>query len=142
MLFYFQSYSGRLLKLQFDETATRDDLMGLDDTAPRSSLVGSSLSGVFGHRASAVKSKASVWSMGARADAVLGGDALEAPILVPHHHDKKAEAKYPYEVLFRSEQYGFLENACREFVFITEFFILQGSEAMEIFNQISRRCRR
>jgi len=28
---YFKSYSGRLAKLQFEETATREDLMGLDD---------------------------------------------------------------------------------------------------------------
>jgi hypothetical protein len=29
---YFKSYSGRLMKLQYDESTTHEDLMGVDDT--------------------------------------------------------------------------------------------------------------
>ena len=29
---YFKSYSGRLMKLQYDEATTHEDLMGVDDT--------------------------------------------------------------------------------------------------------------
>lgn len=76
MFSYFKSYSGRLLKLQFDETASRDDLMGLDDSVQRG--------GFF--TKSAVKSKASVFSMGNRADIL--GIMLEAPIIVPHSQAK------------------------------------------------------
>lgn len=81
----------------------------------------------------AVKSKASVFSMGKRADVLT--DLLEAPMIVPHAQ-QKADAKYPYEVLFRSEQFGLLENACREYVFVTEFFMLSGTEGVEVFNQV------
>ena len=76
MFSYFKSYSGRLLKLQFDETATRDDLMGLDDSAQRG--------GFF--TKSAVKSKASVFSVGERAGIL--STMLEAPIIVPHSQQK------------------------------------------------------
>ena len=29
---YFKSYSGRLMKLQYDESTNHEDLMGVDDT--------------------------------------------------------------------------------------------------------------
>ena len=29
---YFKSYSGRLMKLQYDEATSHEDLMGVDDT--------------------------------------------------------------------------------------------------------------
>ena len=44
--------------------------------------------------------------------------------------------QYSYEVLFRSEQFSFLENACREYVFITQFFMVEGNEALDLFHQI------
>lgn len=72
---YFKSYSGRLLKLQYDETATRDDLMGLDDSMLRGGAVG------FFTRSS-IKSKASVFSMGDRAKVLI--DPIDAPLIVPH----------------------------------------------------------
>ncbi len=125
---YCKSYSGRLLKLQFDEAATRDDLMGLDDSAQRST-------GFFSKVA--VKSKASVFSMGKRAEVL--NKLLEAPILIPHSQ-QKMDSKYPYEMLFRSEQYSILENSRREFTFVNEFFILTGAEANEVFNQVMGRA--
>ena len=42
----------------------------------------------------------------------------------------------PYEKLFRSEQYGLMENACREFIFLSEFFMVQGTNAQDIFAQV------
>ncbi len=71
---YFKSYSNRLNKLQFDEVATREDLMGLDDSVPRG------VGGFFGK--TAPRNKASVFTMGDRGDVL--GDLLEAPIMVPH----------------------------------------------------------
>jgi hypothetical protein len=87
---------GRLLKLQYDEAATRDDLMGLDDSAARGGAGGGFFSKVV------VKSKASVFSMGKRVEVL--DKLLEAPILIPHSQ-QKMESKHPYEYLFRSEQY-------------------------------------
>lgn len=43
--------------------------------------------------------------------------------------------QYHYEALFRSEQYALVDNACREYLFLTEFFKLRGAQAMDIFNQ-------
>lgn len=47
--------------------------------------------------------------------------------------------QFPFEVLFRSEQLCLVENACREFAFVTEFFMVSGNEAMDNFNQIMGR---
>lgn len=125
---YFKSYSGRLAKLQFDEIATRDDLVGaIGETSQRGGVAG-----FFGK--TTMKAKASVFSIGERGHVI--DEALEAPIIVPHHVQQKAESKYPYEVLFRSEQFCFLENACREYVFITQFFMVEGNELHELFHLI------
>ena len=52
--------------------------------------------------------------------------------MVPHALEKNS-TKCPYEKLFRSEQYALLENACREYVFLSEFFMVQGSQADDLF---------
>ena len=57
---------------------------------------------------------------------------LEGPILLPHAIEKST-TKCPYEKIFRSEQYALLENACREYVFLSEFFMVQGTQADDLF---------
>lgn len=32
--------------------------------------------------------------------------------------------------------YPFIDNACREYLFVTEFFMVRGSQAQELFNNI------
>lgn len=44
--------------------------------------------------------------------------------------------QYPYEALFRSEQYALVDNACREYLFVSEFFMVRGQQAIQLFNQI------
>lgn len=44
--------------------------------------------------------------------------------------------QYPFEALFRSEQYTLVDNACREYLFLAEFFMVQGKEALALFSQI------
>lgn len=44
--------------------------------------------------------------------------------------------QYSYEALFRSEQYALVDNACREYLFGTEFFMVRGAQAQDLFNQI------
>ena len=39
-------------------------------------------------------------------------------------------------MLFRSVQYALVDNACREFLFISEFFMLDTNTAQEPFNNI------
>ena len=44
--------------------------------------------------------------------------------------------QFSYEQLFRSLQFTLLDNACREYLFISEFFMLSGASAAEMFNFI------
>lgn len=118
---YFKSYSTRLAALKFEEAVSKDDLMGLEDTVTRS---------IFS-KTSSLKNKSTVFSIGDRGDVL--NQQLEAPIIVPHAQQK---IRYPYESLFRSEQYALVDNACREYLFVTEFFIVRGPQAQELFNQI------
>lgn len=117
---YFKSYSSRLMKLQFEEGATKDDLMGVEDNVGR---------GIF-HKTT-LKHRGTVFSIGSRGDVL--SSQLEAPIIVPHTASK---TRYHYEALFRSEQYALVDNACREYLFLTEFFKVRGVQAMDIFNQV------
>lgn len=71
---YFKSYSSRLAKLCYEEAATKDDLMGIEDTGA------SRGSGLF--YKTPLKHKSTVFTIGSRGD-VLSAQ-LEAPIIVPH----------------------------------------------------------
>ncbi|KAJ8335270.1 hypothetical protein SKAU_G00409090 [Synaphobranchus kaupii] len=94
---YFKSYSGRLLKVQYEEVADKDDLMGRG--------------------------------------AVLSPAELEGPILIPHTA-QRGDCRYPYETLFRSQHYALLDNGCREFLFLSDFFMVTGNSALDLFNCI------
>ncbi|UYV71586.1 VPS52 [Cordylochernes scorpioides] len=121
---YFKSYVSRLMKLQFEVVADKDDLMGHEDTAKRS---------IFSGKPS-LRNRSTVFTLGDRA-AVLTTD-LEAPILVPHAA-ARTDVKYTFESLFRSMQFALMDNACREYLFITEFFV--GSNPMDIFGNVMGR---
>ncbi|XP_076353464.1 vacuolar protein sorting 52 isoform X4 [Tachypleus tridentatus] len=120
---YFKSYTTRLMKLQFEETADKDDLMGVEDTARKS---------IFSTKPS-LKNKATTFTLGDRGN-ILTTD-LESPILVPHTAQKN-ETKYTFECLFRSQQYALVDNACREYLFLTEFFMVSGTGAQDLFHAV------
>ena len=120
---YFKSYSTRLAGLRFEEAVSKDDLMGIEDTASK---------GLF-TKTTSLKNKSTVFTIGNRGDILTS--ELEAPIIVPHHQQQQ-KTKYAYEALFRSEQYALVDNACREYLFITEFFLVRGNQAQDLFNQI------
>lgn len=69
---YFKSYSSRLMSLKYEESVTKDDLMGIEDTASR---------GIFSKTAN-LKQKSTVFTIGNRGDVL--NQQLEAPIIVPH----------------------------------------------------------
>ncbi|XP_064474251.1 vacuolar protein sorting-associated protein 52 homolog isoform X2 [Ornithodoros turicata] len=120
---YFKSYTSQLMKLQFEEVPEKDDLMGVEDTTKRS---------LFSSKPS-LKNRSTVFTLGSR-NSVLTSE-LESPIIVPHT-SQKSDLKYPFESLFRSQQYALVDNACREYLFITEFFVCSGTVAQEVFNII------
>ncbi|KAJ8726410.1 hypothetical protein PYW07_001108 [Mythimna separata] len=117
---YFKSYASRLDKLKYEETPTKDDLMGIED---------GSKGGFF--QKSNLKNKSTIFTIGNRGDVL--AQQLEAPIIVPHVQQK---TKYSYEALFRSLQYALVDNGCREYLFTTEFFHVKGSHAQELFDRI------
>uniref|UniRef100_A0A8C7HBA1 Vacuolar protein sorting-associated protein 52 homolog n=1 Tax=Oncorhynchus kisutch TaxID=8019 RepID=A0A8C7HBA1_ONCKI len=113
---YFKSYSGRLLKVQYEEVADKDDLMGVEDTAKK----------CFSSKPS-LKSRNTIFTLGQRG-AVLSPAELEGPILIPHTA-QRGDCRYPYETLFRSQHYALLDNGCREFLFLSDFFMVAGNSA-------------
>ncbi|XP_034456481.1 vacuolar protein sorting-associated protein 52 homolog isoform X3 [Hippoglossus hippoglossus] len=120
---YFKSYSGRLLKVQYEEVADKDDLMGVEDTAKKGFFSKPSL-----------KSRNTIFTVGQRG-AILSPGELEGPILVPHTA-QRGDSRYPYETLFRSQHYALLDNGCREFLFLSDFFMVTGNSALDLFNSI------
>ncbi|KOB76559.1 putative Vacuolar protein sorting protein [Operophtera brumata] len=106
---YFKSYASRLDKLKYEEAPTKDDLMGIEDGSK----------GGFFQKAN-LKNKSTIFTIGNRGDVL--AQQLEAPIIVPH---------YSYEALFRSLQYALVDNGCREYLFISEFFHVKGSHAQD-----------
>lgn len=120
---YFKSYSGRLLKVQYEEVADKDDLMGVEDTAKKGFFSKPSL-----------KSRNTIFTVGQRG-AILSPAELEGPILVPHTA-QRGDSRYPYETLFRSQHYALLDNGCREYLFLSDFFMVAGNSALDLFNSI------
>uniref|UniRef100_M3ZHA5 Vacuolar protein sorting-associated protein 52 homolog n=1 Tax=Xiphophorus maculatus TaxID=8083 RepID=M3ZHA5_XIPMA len=121
---YFKSYSGRLLKVQYEEVADKDDLMGVEDTAKKDILQFLSL----------CMSRNTIFTLGQRG-AILSPAELEGPILVPHTA-QRGDSRYPYETLFRSQHYALLDNSCREYLFLCDFFMVTGNSALDLFNCI------
>ncbi|KAK2834059.1 hypothetical protein Q7C36_014760 [Tachysurus vachellii] len=126
---YFKSYSSRLLKVQYEDVADKDDLMGVEDTAKKDILYTVS----FFSKPS-LKSRNTIFTLGQR-EAVLSPAELEGPILIPHAV-QRADSRYPYETLFRSQHYALLDNGCREFLFLSDFFMVTGNSALDLFNSV------
>ncbi|TGZ45844.1 hypothetical protein CRM22_011162 [Opisthorchis felineus] len=135
---YFKAYCTKLNKLQLDTTAEKDLLLGkrLDEQNPASG-VGSSVLGSMtfsststlttmnatGHAPTTSNTRLGLFGLGERATRVLSRTELEAPIILPHVA-AMAEVKYPAEVLFRSVHFALLDAVCREYFFLSDFFLL------------------
>ena len=44
--------------------------------------------------------------------------------------------QYGFEVVFRSQQWALVDNACREFVFLKQFFVVSEPDAMRLFRAV------
>ncbi|XP_071801799.1 vacuolar protein sorting-associated protein 52 homolog [Asterias amurensis] len=119
---YFKGYISRLMKLQYDEVADKEDLMGVEDTAKRGFFSKPSL-----------KNRSTVFTLGNRGNII--NNNLEAPIIIPHAAQKD-DTKHTFESLFRSQHYALLDNCCREYLFVCDFFMVSGSSAQDLFNAI------
>ncbi|XP_050390938.2 vacuolar protein sorting-associated protein 52 homolog [Patella vulgata] len=120
---YFKSYASRLMKLQFEEVAAKDDLMGYEDTAKKS----------FFSTKPTLKNRSTVFTLGNRGE-VLSSE-LEAPVIVPHAA-QKSDSRYSFESLFRSLHFSLMDNCCREYLFLVDFFMVSGTSAQNLFDAI------
>uniref|UniRef100_A0A287DF86 Vacuolar protein sorting-associated protein 52 homolog n=1 Tax=Ictidomys tridecemlineatus TaxID=43179 RepID=A0A287DF86_ICTTR len=109
-LSYYRSYLGRLMKVQFWTHG-----LGDRDSSDRNTI----------------------FTLGTRGS-VISPTELEAPILVPHTA-QRGEQRYPFEALFRSQHYALLDNSCREYLFICEFFVVSGPAAHDLFHAVMGR---
>ncbi|NXT36035.1 VPS52 protein, partial [Pelecanoides urinatrix] len=134
-LSYFKSYTGRLMKIQYEEVAEKDDLMGVEDTAKKDPCyrVRPSVPSRFFSKPS-LKNRNTVFTLGNRGS-VIGAAELEGPIIVPHAA-QKSDVRYPFESLFRSQHYALLDNSCREYLFLCDFFMVTGPSAQDLFNAV------
>ncbi|KAL6473514.1 hypothetical protein MHYP_G00170750 [Metynnis hypsauchen] len=139
---YFKSYSSRLLKVQYEDVADKDDLMGVEDTAKKDILycfcvllteIDLSEHDCVVYTPS-LKSRNTIFTLGQRG-AVLSPAELEGPILIPHAA-QRGDCRYPYETLFRSQHYALLDNGCREYLFLSDFFMVAGNSALDLFNSV------
>lgn len=121
---YFKRYQSSLMKLQYEVVAEKDDLMGVEDTARR---------GFFSSSKSSLKNRSTIFTLGDRA-CVLTTE-LEDPVIVPHAA-AKSDKKFSFESLYRSLNYALLDNACREYLFVVDFFAVSGDDALALFNAI------
>ncbi|NXO01297.1 VPS52 protein, partial [Rhinopomastus cyanomelas] len=122
---YFKSYTSRLMKIQYEEVAEKDDLMGVEDTARKDIL------GILGP---SLKNRNTIFTLGHRGS-ILAATELEGPILVPHAA-QKSDLRYPFESLFRSQHYALVDNSCREYSFLCDFFMATGAGAQDLFNAV------
>ena len=44
--------------------------------------------------------------------------------------------QFSFESLYRSLNYTLLDNACREYLFVVDFFAVSGDDALALFNAI------
>lgn len=114
---YFKSYLSYLQKFQFEEAATKDDLLAVEDPTSRTLFQKS-------------MKKNTVFTIGNRA-AVL--NEIDSSIIIPHQNNL---TNISFETLFRSVQYALVDNACREYKFDCEFFKVDQPTAQGLFSQI------
>ncbi|KAF8386907.1 vps-52 [Pristionchus pacificus] len=126
---YFKTYTSRLFKLMMSDCATKEDLLGAEDTVKSSAL------GFFSSKPQ-VRNRATVFSLGHRQTLVT--DDLLAPIIIPHAAQEGGQ-KFQFESLFRSINFALVDHASHEFLFLTDFFLLSGQSAIDLHNKVLAR---
>ncbi|VDQ13013.1 unnamed protein product [Trichobilharzia regenti] len=119
---YFKAYGGKLTRLQVNK---------YNSTSTASSLMFNSISNVANNTAISTSinsgTRVGLFGLGDRALRVLSNSNLESAIILPH---VASNAEYPIEVLFRSIHYALLDTVCREYYFLSDFFLLSTTSIM------------
>ncbi|KAI1730474.1 vps52 / sac2 family domain-containing protein [Ditylenchus destructor] len=130
---YFKAYVSRLFKLQMADSATKDDLLGAEDVPAKSAY--GNIPSLFYSKPHA-RSRATVFSLGQRQN-LLSID-LMAPLIVPHA-TQQAHETFQFETLFRSIQYALVDHCSHEFLFLCDFFMVNGQAAVDLFTEVMGR---
>ncbi len=120
---YFKEYSAKLAKLQLDEVADKDDLLGSEDK-PKTSL--------FSVKPS-LRNRSTVFTLSNRLITI--ENEIDSSIIIPHA-SKSSEQKYTLENIFRSEQFALLDNASNEILFMGDFFMAKDKLGFDLFISI------
>ncbi|CAJ0764704.1 23324_t:CDS:10 [Entrophospora sp. SA101] len=100
-------------------------MIGYDENVRKGSLL-------FGTSKIALQDKINICALGDRIDTLKNQDS--GVILVHVAEDKNQ--KHPYEVLFRSFNLTFIDNASSEYLFITEFFTKDEKPNVDLAKEI------
>ncbi|CAJ0585461.1 unnamed protein product, partial [Mesorhabditis spiculigera] len=128
---YFKVYTSRLFKLLMTDSASKEDLLGTEDTHKTTGI-----STFFGAKPQ-VRNRATVFSLGRRHE--LLRDQFLAPLIIPHAA-KELNEKFQFESLFRSIHFALVDHCSHEFLFITDFFLVSGPIAVEMHKRIMHRA--
>ncbi|KAF2355350.1 Vps52 [Trinorchestia longiramus] len=133
---YFQAYTKQLYKFQYEEQVTREDLLAADDfrSGAAGGGAGATAAGFFGGRSAPRSRLNSVFALANR-DVVLSPEGLTEDIIVPHVAEREGK-KFGFEVLFRSQQFALLDNCCREYTFLSQFFLVTDADALKLFKAV------
>ncbi|CAH1764232.1 8029_t:CDS:10 [Entrophospora sp. SA101] len=121
---HFERYMRGLQKLQ-SPIADKFAMIGYDENVRKGSLL-------FGTSKIALQDKINICALGDRIDTLKNQDS--GVILVHVAEDKNQ--KHPYEVLFRSFNLTFIDNASSEYLFITEFFTKDEKPNVDLAKEI------
>nr|XP_027194537.1 vacuolar protein sorting-associated protein 52 homolog isoform X2 [Dermatophagoides pteronyssinus] len=124
---YFKEFINKSTKMMYEDLPDKDDLMGNDDShkANRSSI--------FQLKSNIIKHRHNIFALGDR-ESLLTTE-LESPLIVVHPASKN-DMKFPLENIFREIQYAFLGHACREYLFMNEFFMVNSKTSHDLFYTI------
>jgi hypothetical protein len=111
------------------DSATRDDLLGADDAAKPAYT---NIPNLFSSKPHA-RSRATVFSLGGR-ESLVSVDLL-APLVVPSAAQQAGE-QFQFEQIFRSIHYALAEHCSHEFLFLCDFFMVDGQSAVDLFTQV------
>ncbi|CAF0734135.1 unnamed protein product [Brachionus calyciflorus] len=120
---YFKEYSSKLNKLQLEEVAEKDDLLGADDK-PKTSIFSSKPT---------MRNRSTVFTLGNRFSTI--ENEIESTIIIPHA-SQKSDQKYLMENIFRSEQFALLDNSCNEYMFLSDFFMVKDKPCIDLFQTV------
>ncbi|KAI6226931.1 Vacuolar protein sorting-associated protein 52-like protein [Aphelenchoides besseyi] len=129
---YFKTYVSRLFKLQMADSATKEDLLGAEDVAKMGYANIPNISNIFSSKPH-TRSRATVFSLGGR-ESLVSTDFL-TPLIVPSSAQQAGE-QFQFESIFRSIQYALADHCSHEFLFLCDFFIVDGQSAVDLFTQV------